>query len=169
MTKDKQKANKPLNPFVPLVLMVLACAIVSYFVIPGAYDRETVDGVTRVLADSYHATERTPVSFFNIFRSIPEGLTASANMMFCVMLIGGIVEIYKRTNTVGAAINSVLKASERMSSQVIIAIVMIVFSFSEVSWDGVSTSFPLYPLSYPWPSPLGMTHWSEWPYPDLPV
>ena len=29
---------------------VLACAIVSYFVIPGAYDRETVDGVTRVLA-----------------------------------------------------------------------------------------------------------------------
>ena len=33
MTKDKQKANKPLNPFVPLVLMVLACAIVSYFVI----------------------------------------------------------------------------------------------------------------------------------------
>ena len=127
MTKDKQKANKPLNPFVPLVLMVLACAIVSYFVIPGAYDRETVDGVTRVLADSYHATERTPVSFFNIFRSIPEGLTASANMMFCVMLIGGIVEIYKRTNTVGAAINSVLKASERMSSQVIIAIVMIVF------------------------------------------
>ena len=95
MTKEKQKANKPLNPFVPLVLMVIACAIVSYFVIPGAYDRETVDGVTRVLADSYHATERTPVSFFNIFRSIPVGLTASANMMFCVMLIGGIVEIYK--------------------------------------------------------------------------
>ena len=61
MTKDKQKANKPLNPFVPLVLMVLACAIVSYFVIPGAYDRETEDGVTRVLADSYHATERIAI------------------------------------------------------------------------------------------------------------
>lgn len=116
-----------MNPFIPLVLMVLACAIVSYFVIPGAYDRETVDGVTRVLADSYHAVDRTPVSLFNIFRSIPEGLTASANMMFCVMLIGGIVEIYKRTNTVGAAINSVLKTSERFNSQMIIAIVMIVF------------------------------------------
>lgn len=169
MTKDKQKANKPLNPFVPLVLMVLACAIVSYFVIPGAYDRETVDGVTRVLADSYHATERTPVSFFNIFRSIPEGLTASANMMFCVMLIGGIVEIYKRTNTVGAAINSVLKASERMSSQVIIAIVMIVFFIFGGILGWSEHIIPFVPLSYPWPSPLGMTHWSEWPYPDLPV
>lgn len=127
MTKESKKESKALNPFVPLVLMILACAIVSYFVKPGVYDRETVDGVTRVLADSYHATERTPVSFFNIFRSIPEGLTASANMMFCVMLIGGIVEIYKRTNTVGAAINSVLKTSEKLNSQVIIAVVMVVF------------------------------------------
>ena len=97
MTKDKQKANKPLNPFCAACTDgILPAQSYLIFVIPGAYDRETVDGVTLVLADSYHATERTPVSFFNIFRSIPEGLTASANMMFCVMLIGGIVEIYKK-------------------------------------------------------------------------
>ena len=48
-------------------------------------------------------------------------------MMFCVMIIGGIVEIYKRTDTVGAAINSVLRVSEKLSSQMIIAVVMIVF------------------------------------------
>lgn len=127
MSKNSKKESKTMNPFVPLLIMVLACAIVSYFVKPGAYDRETVDGVTRVLADSYHEVERTPISFFQMFRSIPEGLTATANMMFCVMIIGGIVEIYKRTDTIGAAINSVLKASEKMSSHVIIAIVMIVF------------------------------------------
>ena len=63
MTKDKQKANKPLNPFVPLVLMVLACAIVSYFVIPGAYDRETVDGVTRVQKRFKGITEEEVKSF----------------------------------------------------------------------------------------------------------
>ena len=127
MNKKEKKTSSSMNPFVPLLLMVLACAIVSYFVSPGSYDRETIDGVTRVLPESYHAVERTPISFFNLFRSIPEGLTATANMMFCVMIIGGIVEIYKRTDTVGAAINSVLKASEKMSSQVIIAVVMIVF------------------------------------------
>ncbi len=127
MNKKSKKTTNTMNPFIPLLLMVLACAIVSYFISPGAYDRETVEGVTRVLPESYHAVERTPISFFNLFRSIPEGLTATANMMFCVMIIGGIVEIYKRTDTVGAAINSVLKASERMSSQIIIAIVMIVF------------------------------------------
>lgn len=128
MSKDtKKKESRTMNPFIPLVLMILACTIVSYFVAPGAYERETVNGVTRVLADSYHAVERTPVSFFNMFRSIPEGLTATANMMFCIMIIGGVVEIYKKTDTIGAAINSVLKASEKLSSQLIIAVVMIVF------------------------------------------
>lgn len=115
--KMKKETGKALNPFIPLVLMVLACAIASYFVVPGAYDRETVNGVTRVMADSYHAVERTPISFFNLFRSIPEGLTATANMMFCVMIIGGIVEIYKRTDTVGAAINSVLRVSENSAAR----------------------------------------------------
>ena len=62
-----------------------------------------------------------------MFRSIPEGLTATANMMFCIILIAGVVEIYKYINVVGALINSVLKASKRFNSLVIIAIVMIVF------------------------------------------
>lgn len=47
MKNEKKKTGKALNPFIPLVLMVLACAIASYFVVPGAYDRETVNGVTR--------------------------------------------------------------------------------------------------------------------------
>ena len=81
--------GKAMHPFIPLLVMVVLCTIISYFVVPGAYDRETVDGVTRVVADSYHAVERTPVSLFNMFRSIPEGLTATANMMFCIMLIAG--------------------------------------------------------------------------------
>lgn len=119
--------GKAMHPFIPLLVMVVLCTIISYFVVPGAYDRETVDGVTRVVADSYHAVERTPVSLFNMFRSIPEGLTATANMMFCIMLIAGVVEIYKYTNVVGALINSVLRASKRFNSLTIIAIVMIVF------------------------------------------
>lgn len=31
-----------LNPFLVLMTMVVICTIVSYFVVPGAFDRETV-------------------------------------------------------------------------------------------------------------------------------
>lgn len=49
-----------MHSFIPLLFMVILCTIISCFVIPGAYDRETVDGVTRVIADSYHTVERPP-------------------------------------------------------------------------------------------------------------
>ena len=93
-TKNEKKSlfqGKAMHPFIPLLFMVVLCTVISYFVAPGAYDRETVNGVTRVIADSYHTVERTPVDLFNMFRSIPEGLTATANMMFCIMLIAGVV------------------------------------------------------------------------------
>ena len=80
-TKNEKKSlfqGKAMHPFIPLLFMVVLCTVISYFVAPGAYDRETVNGVTRVIADSYHTVERTPVDLFNMFRSIPEGLTATA-------------------------------------------------------------------------------------------
>lgn len=122
-----QKEGMNFNPFLIMFIMVIVCAIASYFVVPGAYDRETVNGVTRVIADSYHSVERTPVSFFQIFTAIPEGLTATANMMFVVMLIGGVVQIFNETGVMAAAINKVLTL-KRVSSEMIIALIMIVFS-----------------------------------------
>lgn len=84
-----------LNPFLVLMTMVVICTIVSYFVVPGAFDRETVDGVSRVVAGSYHSVERTPLSFFEMFLTVPNGLAASAAMMFAVIIafcfIGGIL------------------------------------------------------------------------------
>lgn len=123
----EKKEGKSLNPFLILATIIVLCTIASYFVIPGAYDRETVNNVTVVVADSYHAVDRTPVSFLDMFRSIPNGLVASGALMFCVMIIGGVVEIYNRTGVIGAAVNSVLKSSSKVSSQVILAIIMVLF------------------------------------------
>lgn len=124
----KNKKSLNFNPFIVLMIMVVACTIASYFVNPGAYDRQTVNGVTSVIADSYHPVDRTPVSFFNMLLTVPNGLTATASLMFAVMLIGGTVEIYKQTGVIGAGINRVLKI-KGLSSQILIAIVMLVFLF----------------------------------------
>ena len=57
-----KKQVRNFNPNLVLVIMVILCTIASYFVTPGAYDRETVNGITRVVATSYHEVARTPVS-----------------------------------------------------------------------------------------------------------
>jgi len=124
MNKKKQGIN--FNPFIVMACMVVVCAIASYVIAPGAYDREAINGVTRVVADSYHAVDRTPVTLFQVFKSLPEGLTATANMMFVVMLIGGVVQIYSETGVMAAAINSVLSV-KKVSSEMIISLIMIAF------------------------------------------
>ena len=114
---SQQKEVRNFNPNLVLVVMIVLCTIASYFVTAGAYDRETINGVTRVVATSYHETTRTPVSIFKMFESIPQGLTGAAMMMFAVMIIGGVVAIYNKTGVMGAALNSVLKLSNRVGSQ----------------------------------------------------
>lgn len=126
---SQQKEVRNFNPNLVLVVMIVLCTIASYFVTAGAYDRETINGVTRVVATSYHETARTPVSIFKMFESIPQGLTGAAMMMFAVMIIGGVVAIYNKTGVMGAALNSVLKLSNRVGSQMIIAIIALVFMF----------------------------------------
>ena len=125
---SQQKEVRNFNPNLVLVVMIVLCTIASYFVTAGAYDRETINGVTRVVATSYHETARTPVSIFKMFESIPQGLTGAAMMMFAVMIIGGVVAIYNKTGVMGAALNSVLKLSNRVGSQMIIAIIALGFA-----------------------------------------
>ncbi len=65
--KKEKKAltqGKAMHPFIPLLVMVVLCTIISYFVVPGAYDRETVDGVNPTTEDVFLLLD-TYVHYFN--------------------------------------------------------------------------------------------------------
>ena len=126
---EQKKSGGSFNPNLVLIVLVVLCTIASYFVTAGAYDRETVNGVTRVVATSYHEIAKTPVSIFKMFRSVYEGLVGSASIMFFVMLVGGILEVYNRTGVMGAGINAVLNLSKKVGSQTVLAAVMLFFVF----------------------------------------
>lgn len=123
-----EKKGKTLNPFLILLSVVVICSIFSYFVNPGAFNRAILDGKTIVVPGSYHPVERTPVSFFDVFRSIPNGLVGSASIMFLVMLVGGFVKVYNDTGTLDKAIAKILGVSNKIGSQAILVVIMIIFS-----------------------------------------
>ncbi|MCI6151681.1 YfcC family protein [Fusobacterium perfoetens] len=126
--KKKENVSKTLNPFLILFSVVVICAIASYFVTPGAYDRVIENGRTIVVADSYHSVERRLISFFDIFRSIPYGLEGAAGMMFLVLLVGGTIEVYNKTGAIDLGVVQILKLSNKIGSQFILIIIMILFS-----------------------------------------
>ena len=124
---EKKKEGFNFNPFIVMGVMVLLCTIASWLVTPGAYDRELVNGINKVIATSYHSVARTPVGFLDMFAALPAGLNGAGLMMFVVMLVGGTVEIYKRTGIMGAGINSLLHLSKRIGGAAIIAIITCAF------------------------------------------
>lgn len=133
MSEERQsspkKEVKNFNPNLVLIVMVVLCTIASYFVTPGAYNREKINGVTRVIATSYHAVNRTPVSLMGMFESIPDGLTSAAMMMFTVMIVGGVVEIYNKTGVMGAAMGAIIHKAGASGGPLVISLVMCVFMF----------------------------------------
>ena len=90
----QQKKKISFNPFVMLFCVIAVVFAASFFVSPGAFDRQMVDGRNQVVPGSFHATEKAELSAFDIFRAVPNGLIGSASIVFLVLIVGGAIEIF---------------------------------------------------------------------------
>lgn len=125
----KKKEGKILNPFLVLFSVIIFCAVLSYIVSPGAYDRTELNGRMIVVANSYHSVASTPVSFLDVFLSIPNGLQGAAGMMFLVLIIGGVVEVYNRTGAIDQGMLKISSISDKVGSQTVLICIMLLFAF----------------------------------------
>lgn len=126
--EGNRKQGKTINPILVLFTVLVLCAVTTWFVSPGAFDRTEMNGRTIVVPGSFHAVDQTPVNLFDVFRSIPYGLEGAAGMMFLVMIVGGAIEIYSRTGAIDLGISRILKLSNKVGSQWILVIIMFIFS-----------------------------------------
>lgn len=70
--------------------IIILVTIMTYLIPAGSYERELIDGRNRVIPNSYHLVEATPVSFLNMFKAIPLGYKAAVEIIF-IILAGGIM------------------------------------------------------------------------------
>lgn len=127
-SKEKKNKGKSINAFIIVFGVIVACYILSFFISPGAFEREVVGGRTIVVPNSFHAIEKTYLGLQAIFQAIPNGLEASAGMMFLVMLVAGCIEVYKRTNTLDKSVAKILTSAEKVGSEKILVLIMVIFA-----------------------------------------
>lgn len=125
--KKKEKKNKNVNPYLLLFLVIVACGLLSYIISPGAFVRETVNGRTVIDPSSYHVVERTPVSFLDFFKAVPEGLIGAGNVVFLILIVGGSIEVLNRSGALGMGINKLIEKFGDKGNAMIV-IIMIFFS-----------------------------------------
>lgn len=113
----KQKRNWLRNlampdAFIIIFSIVVLAAIVTYILPAGSYERQEVDGVTRVIPDSYSVVESNPANLMDLFRSIQLGMLESANIIFLIFIIGGIVHLIESTGAINSGINTLINKTK---------------------------------------------------------
>jgi uncharacterized ion transporter superfamily protein YfcC len=107
--------------------IIIIAAIASYVVPAGQYERVEENGRTVVVENSYHHVEPNPISFFELFKAIPQGMEKGATIIFYIFLVGGAFGVIRATDAIEAGIHkAVVKLGKR--EKLLIPLTMFLFS-----------------------------------------
>ena len=135
---DKSKKSRNINPFVLIFAVVVVCGLLSFIITPGTLE----DGV-------YTALPKNQLNFdniFNIFRAVPYGLKDSANIMILILVVGGALEIYKRTGAIDSGITSMMNKFGKSSQSMLLVVLIVVFSAIGGFLGWIEVLIPFVPL-----------------------
>lgn len=133
----------------PMVLIfgVLVVAVILTHMIPaGSFEREVVDGTTRVVPDSYERVDGNPAAFFDIFLSIPKGMIVAAQYLFIVFIAGGLFKVLSSTGALENSVGTLVKRVGVKNRTLIIWITVFVFGFFGVA-VGFENNIALVPIA----------------------
>lgn len=113
-----------------LIFMIIFIAGLASYVIPaGEFERveDKESGRMLVVDGSYHTIESDPVSFFDIFKSIPMGLEKGAQIIFYIFLVAGVFGIIRTTGAIEAGVYKGVRSLEGRE-KLLIPMSMLIFS-----------------------------------------
>lgn len=123
----QQKRWSMPDTYVILFLVLLFGFIATYILPSGMFERETIDGVERVIANTYQHTEVANLGFLDFFYAIQMGMVQSADIIFLVLFTGGMFEIIERSGALRGVIHRAVDLT-RGNEFWLIAVVSTIFA-----------------------------------------
>ncbi|MBA3988463.1 MAG: YfcC family protein [Idiomarina sp.] len=165
---DLQKRGS--NPIIILLSILLFAGLLTYLIGSGEFVR---DG-RLVMPDSYQTLDKDrslnnlwrvdndselaqPVSLFQLLLSIPQGLERGANLIFMVLLIGGMFGIVTKAGAVTAGLERLLGAL-RGNVYVLVPTLMVVFAAGSTFLGLASEYLLIIPLMVAMAQRLGLSN-----------
>lgn len=136
--KEKRKSRIKIampDAYVIIFVISLIAAVATYIIPSGAYETEQKGDLTTVVAGSYSPTEATPTTLIDFFTAIPQGLTETAEIVFLVLIIGGVISVFDSTGATFSGINALVEKTKGRKYLLIIAVLTI---FGMINAVGVS-------------------------------
>ncbi|URN40550.1 YfcC family protein [Peptoniphilus genitalis] len=116
--KRKFKFKAP-DALVLICILMVLCAVLTYILPAGTYERFTDPATQREMVDpaSYHRVQNTPVSPWKVLKAIHEGMNESAPIINFLFIIGGAFGVLTDTGALDALIHRTsvkLKGKEKL-------------------------------------------------------
>ena len=102
--REKKKFSMP-HIFVILFMIIILASLASYIVPAGEYERVTMeDGREVIDPNTFELVESTPVGLFDFMFAVPTGLIETAEIIFGVLMIGGMFAVIERTGIISIGV-----------------------------------------------------------------
>lgn len=144
----KKKGFELPDTLIVLVFLILLAGICTYLVPTGVFDR-VLDESGRSLVDaaSYHMVDRTPVSLFNMVRSIPNGIIQSASIIAITLVIGATYHIIQATGAIDAGLGNAINNMQGGKTYALALLIAVFGSFLGFFLGSAESLLPFIPIS----------------------
>ncbi len=144
---SKKKKFKVPHTYVILFAVILIMSILTYIVPAGEYVRieDPATGRTVVDPESFHAVEQSPISFFELFQSIPNGMKDAASIIFFIFLVGGSFQMITATGAIEAGIGKIAKGLQG-KEKIMIPIFLFIFSLGGATFGMAEETIVFVPI-----------------------
>ncbi|MBO4901231.1 MAG: YfcC family protein [Lachnospiraceae bacterium] len=106
-----ETTRKNLHPILLMSAIVLICAVLTYIIPAGNYERVMDEEIGQEIVnpDNFSYIERTPSTPIDVLMSLTRGLQAAADVIFFLLIIGGMFAIINGSGALNIGIANILK------------------------------------------------------------
>lgn len=103
--EGSEKKSKIPHIFAVLFIIIIVASLASYVIPAGEYERVTMEDGTEVIdPDTFEVVDSTPVGILDFMFSIPTGFIETAEVIFGILMIGGMFAVIERTGIINLGV-----------------------------------------------------------------
>ena len=147
MSTDKKRKFKLPHIFVLLTGIIIVCAILTWILPAGEFDRQTnAAGTEVVVPGTYHTVDASPVGPFETLKSLYNGMLNGGCVVFFVFIAYAAIGLIISTGAFNGLVSGLLKILKGKARAVIIPIFILVLGCISSTIGVFEEAFPFIPI-----------------------
>lgn len=131
---EKKKRFVQPDAYVLLFFVALICAIATYILPAGGFEKIKKGDITLTVPGSFHYIDSNPTSFVDFFTTIQHGMVKGAPLIFLILFTSGALAVIEKSGAIDAFLKSTLT---RFRNRLLFLIIPVGLLFSVLGTTGI--------------------------------